>query len=201
MSVVLQWIRTPVGIVVGILSAALLVFGGVKLYGVYDEYRNLKHDKQTKSAAARKDSANTERDSSALYADRDSIIRVPYIVYRQSPQVKKNPTADTLGQKCDSLVGNLDSELRHKKSEAELLRRALHDLETRPEKKGPRAIPYVEPLYSFSNSGGRPLIRAGVDYRLLGAVRAKVEASYEPPPAGENTPSFRLNVGGRINFR
>ena len=197
----MTWFKTPIGIVVGILAASLVLWAGFEAYGWYDDYRTLKYDTRTRSAEARGDSANVMRDSSALFTRRDSVVRVPYIVYRNSPQVKRNPVADTLGGKSDSLIANLDSELRLKKGEADMLRRQVGDLVSRGEKPRPRAVPYLEPLYSFSTTGGKPMIRAGVDYRILSGVNAKVEASYEAPPIGTNAPDFRLNVGARINFR
>lgn len=190
-----------------VLGGVLAIVATIFVYTHVDDWKRARFDAKTVSAAAHGDTA------AAFVAIADTthaegvVIRDNWRVLTSSSEVKRNPVAVKVAEKGNAVIANADKEATALRSANAQLTLQVHDLETRGEPPKPRAIPYIEPLYSFRSSGrATPLLRLGVDYRLLPHVSAKIETSYEPPPApkpGEDAmkPEFRLTVGGHITFR
>jgi hypothetical protein len=189
------------------LGFVFALAGTVYIYKHIDDWKAARYDKKTVSAAAHGDSAATYVAIADTTHARGVVIRDNWHVLTRSSEVRGNPVATKVAESGNRVIANADNEAKNLRSANSQLRSQVTDLQSRGPPPQPRAIPYVDPLYSFRSSGrATPLLRIGIDYRVLPYVSAKIEGSYEPPPAprpGEDAskPEFRLNVGGHIAFR
>lgn len=190
------------------LGAVLLVFGIVKGYSYRDEivaFVRQGHLVAADTLGKRADTLHAQ--ASAVDSTIVAPARNDFGVYANSPEVRNNPVAHKVATKAGVLVAGLDKSNSITKAENATLRRQVTELEAAGPPPGPRAIPYADALYSLSSKGKPlPMIRAGLDYRVLPHVFARVEGSYQPPPTpapGTVTekPEFRLSVGGHFTFR
>lgn len=193
-------IKTFFQVVGGILALVLIVLG----YREWDRYRQNKHDAKIASAAAHGDSAQTFIAAADTTHQQGVIIRDNWHILTGSPAVQNNPVAKNVAVEGQKVIANADQETKDLRAANTQLKGQVSDLQSAGKDPGPRAVPYLDPLYSFSSKHRAvPVVRVGVDYRLLPFVSAKLEASYEPPPAGspDQRPEFRYSVGGHITFR
>jgi hypothetical protein len=190
-----------------VLGGVLAIVAAIFVYTHVDDWKRARYNAKSVSAAAHGDTAAAFAAVADTTHAQGVVIRDNWRVLTSSSEVKRNPVAVKVAEKGNQVIANADKETSALRSANAQLTSQVHDLETRGEPPTPRAIPYVEPLYSFrSSSRSTPLLRLGVDYRVLPHVSAKIETSYEPPPAtkpGEKAmqPEFRLTVGGHITFR
>lgn len=191
-----------------VLGGVLLLFGIWKGYGAFDGWLAARRAKHIATADSLGVVADTLHSQGVVV---DSTIvrpaRTDFNTYAGSSAVLTNPVARTVATKAKTLVTGLDKRDSLSKAENATLRRQVRELEAAGPPLPPRAVPYVDALYSLSNKGKPlPMIRAGLDYRVLPHVFAHLEGSYQPPPATSpgavtEKPEFRLNVGAHITFR
>jgi hypothetical protein len=198
------WLKTTVGSVVGIFVALLLVAGIIWAYTKRDQWFANRFNQKTVSSVAHGDTAKTELAVADTAHVQGVVIRDNWRILASSPAVRSNPVATHVASEATKVIANADTETTHLRAANNQLQLQVRDLESRGPVPRPRAVPYLDPLYSFSSKGRAvPVLRAGVDYRIVSWVHAKVEASYEPPPAGapDQRPEFRVTVGGHITLR
>ena len=161
-------------------------------------------NKQTASAQAHGDTASTFQAAADTAHVQGVIIRDNWHVLTGSPEVRSSPVATKVAVAGSKVIAKADTEITDLRAANSQLKLQVSDLQSRGELPQPRAVPYADALYSFSNKR-RPVIagRVGLDYRLLKYVSAKVEVGYMPPPVEtvSQVPEFILNVGGHITFR
>lgn len=195
------------GSALGVIFALWLVWFG---YHKYDEYRKLKYQAATAGAQAHADSAKVLIDSSSYYAARNAPVLTHYRTLSRSPAVQNNPVAKGVADTCDKVVDNLNGQVRNLQGAYKQKQAEVDSVKSAGSPPGPRAVPYADFLGSWRSGNGKnrllPLVRAGVDYRLLPYTSVKLEGTYEPPPTpkpGEKTanPEFRVNLGAHISFR
>lgn len=214
----MSFIKTPLGIVLGVFTAALLVLGIWKGQSVWDHYLANRYNQKTVSSEAHGDSAKVFHEEAAkIEATEVRPARAAFTKLKNSPEVKSNPVAVAVAGQADKVIEAQDKKDTAQQNENAQLRKEITDLKERGEKPKPRAIPYVDGLYSWSPMQNKsvPVVRVGVDYRVVSFANVKLELGYEPPPnyseakkqalinLGEdpNKPEVRLTVGGHIAFR
>lgn len=198
------YIKTAAGIVTAIVLVALLIFGFIKFLNWNDARKNAQRAKEIVSAQAHADTAKTEIVAADTAHAQETILRDSYARLITSPRVRSNPVAVEVAHAGSAALAKSDTEVVHLRNANTQLQRQISDLQAAGPEPVPRAIPYVDPLFSVRTTG-KPIInvRAGLDYRIISHINAKVELAYEPPPSGgiKQNPELRLNVGAHITFR
>lgn len=159
---------------------------------------------KTTSSQAHGDSATAFQVVADTAHAQGVVVRRSYNALTSSPRVRNNPVAMEVVASGKKVIAKSDTEMVNLRSANTQLQRQVTDLQTRGELPTPRAAPYADALYSFSNKR-RPMInlRAGVDYRIFSHVSVKAEVGYMPPPVGapNQSPEFVANIGGHFSFR
>lgn len=179
--------------------AIVLVFVGVTCY----RHRDAFHDAKIASADVHHAAAVTVMAKADTAHAQGVVLRKQLQDLVSSPAVQADPIAIEVAGAGAAVIAKADTEIVDLRTANHELEQEAKDLRDAGKSRGPRLVPYLEPLYTFRSSGPpAPVIRLGADYRLLPHVSVKLEASYEPPPGPDYLkPEYRVTVGGRITFR
>lgn len=175
----INWFKTVTGSLTGI---AIIVVAGI-IYLKIDDIKAWNYNRHIVKA----DSAIHKADEIKVAG---VVVRASHKKLINSPEVINDTTAMKVVVSSNKVIANVDSQ-------NVALRTANKELHDAGEKPVPRLIPYVDALVSFrvdssvvkQSYGGR----AGIDYRLINHVNAKVEYEYDR--------GHKLNAGIHITFR
>lgn len=183
------------GIAIAIVAGIVLVWGGF--------CRDAHHDAKMASADVHRAAAVTVMAKADTAHSQGVVLRKQLADLVSSPKVQADPVALEVAAAGALVIAKADTENTDLRSANTELQQEAADLRSAGKDRGPRFVPYVEPLYTFRSSGPpAPVIRVGADYRLLPHVSVKIEVSYEPPPGPDYLkPEYRVTAGGRITFR
>lgn len=193
-------IRVFFGVVGGVAALVAIFFA----YKAYDSWQAGRRQAHLAAAGVQGDSAKADINSGALLAAKADTQYVPYTRWRNRPDVRADPLANELGNRADSTITTLKAAIKADTNAIRHLQNQVTELQDAGPPLGPRAIPYLDVGYGASSRHRAvPVGRLGITYRLLPHVMAKLEGSYEPPPAGstEQKPEWRVFVGGQATFR
>lgn len=204
MKALLAWLKSGVGLAVAVIVAVLLVFGVIRLYGMWGEWLAAKDAKWKTQVAAYQDSARIWRDS----AQRDSIEYVTvtkpvYLKARETALAAPTVSAETRAviKACDDSMNSCEREKAALRGQIGALQSQI-DLLSHPPK--PRRLQaFGEAAYDIT--GQRPVFNLGATFRLFGALSAVGRVEYAVPPASVGMSlggggEGRVLVGGRVNF-
>lgn len=194
----MNWLRTTTGMMVSMIVLALMLIGVWKFNTIKDAIQTRLYNQKTASSEAHGDSAKVEIAEADTTRAQGVVIRDRFNTLVNSPEVRKNPVATRVATESKKVIANADTEKTHLRNANAQLQKQVNDLETRPNKVEPRSVPYIDALYSenFATHKGVPVIRAGVDYRIISSIKAKLEGSYEPPPAYSQDQQLALKAAG-----
>jgi len=201
------WFGTVAGKIIsgGILIAIIILF--FKGQSIWDGIQARLYNQKTVSSQAHGDTAKVAEKVADSTHKQGVLITTNWEGLIRSQAVRNNPKAKEVADSGTKVIDNAKAENVALRAANTQLHKQVTDLENRPDKPVPRLIPYVQPLYSFSNNR-RPLLigRAGIDYRVANHFKATLELAYQPPLAPTPTnpkqiPEIQVNVGGRIEFR
>lgn len=173
------WLKSTAGIITGIGLVILILVAYTKC----DEIKAWNYNRHT----AKADSALVVADT----AHSEGIVaRTEHEKLLNTPEVRNSVAAQKVVVSSNKVIAKADKEIA-------ALRTTVDETKAAGEKPVPRAIPYIDVLGSVNADTTqmkmRMVIRAGIDYRILPHVFAKIEVVRDP--------NYRLNVGAHITFR
>lgn len=190
-------------IVVVVVVVAMAV-GGFYAYSAYDRYKQRQRQKLLDAAGVHVQAADTL----VAQADTQQVLILPtkrgFNAAINSPQVRNNPVARPVADTARKIIKADSITIDKQKKAIAHLDSAVVDLQKAGPPLGPRAVPYGVVGYMASNrQRAVPMVKLGIDYRLLPHVMANAEVSYQPPVPKDTkqTPEFRVFVGGKVTFR
>lgn len=195
----LNWVKTPIGIVIGVAFAVLLVFGLFKGQSIWDNYLGNRHTAKVASADAHADTASVDIVKADSVHAQGIILRRDYATLKKQRRVISDPIALEVIASADKVIAKADSEVVDVRAANTQLQRESHDLRTAGEARIPRLIPYVDiyERYKVDSTGAASRaslgLRIGLNYRVVNHFNAMVELSKEPKYVGR--------VGAHITFR
>lgn len=194
----------PIKVIAGIVLAVATLVGIFYAYSTYDKWQQRRRQEKLAAAAVHVATADTL----VAQADTQQVQILPtkrgFNVLTNSPQVRSNPVARTVADTAKKIIKADSITIATQKKAIANLDSAVKDLQDAGPPVGPRAVPYGDLGYAASSrSRAVPVVRLGVDYRVLPHVFAKVEVGYQPPPAGDASqkPELRILAAGHITFR
>lgn len=190
--------------IVAIVVVVGVLVGGFYAYRAWDRYKQRERQKHLTEAGVQGDSAQADVQSGALLAAKADSQYVSYDAYKNRPETRANPVARELGNRADPVITTLKAAIKKDTSAIRHLESQVIELQAAGPPLGPRAVPYGDIGYgATTRHRAVPVVRLGLDYRIMPHVFAKVEGSYEPPPAGAEVqkPEFRGLIAAHITFR
>jgi hypothetical protein len=182
---IFAWFGSTLGKVVAIFAGVMIVILVWKWQAVYDRARGAWWGLNNAQVVTHTANADT----AVIAARADSVAgaaaNAGFEKLLVTPEIRNNPGAQRVGTAAKTVIASKNSEIGHLKTAVVEQKAATKAAVDAGEKPVPRISPYADIGYarSFTRHYGVPVVRAGVDYRVVAWAHVQAELSYEPPPA------------------
>jgi hypothetical protein len=182
---IMAWFGTVLGKVVAIFLAVLIVILVWKWQSIYDAARTKWWGQKMDSANVHAANADTALRAANVDSSRAVVVTREFGALTNSPEVRRSPIATRVAASANTVIATKNSEIGHLRTTVAEKTKEVADVRAAGEKPVPRISPYADIGYarSFTRHYGVPVVRAGVDYRVVAWAHVQTELSYEPPPA------------------